>query len=376
MDFRVRPFDLKDHKAVNALCDWAWWPSRSLESWAWLTAGTPGLDSATGPVGWVCEDEHGVEAFLGNFSQRFWQGDETFLGATGHTLLVNPRMRGAGRDLLRRLANQDDRFARYVFNANDRSAPMYQHHAMNPWPEPLASVKYVWRTDWTGVASERALRWFNGLSGHAASRRGGERFNSDRLWSGGLTWLADGVSEIPMSGVDDAFDRLWDRLRQDGRLLASRDAASLRWRCADPDLTRAPLMLGFEADGELAGYLLAFFSKGSEVERPALEIVDLIALRDHEARAVPALVQTLIGSARALGAARVRLPMVNPRMDELLSGPFAVARRTYGHNHCHVRWAPEVEDDLKAAWFATPYDGDYSFCLRPPPRPALVRVAA
>ncbi len=372
MDFTIRPFELGDHEAVNRLCNWAWWPQRSAEGWRWLAEGPPGAlnDGETGPSGWVCESEKGVLAFVGNCVQRFAFEDRTFAGATGHTLLVDPRLRGASRDMLRRFVRQPNRFARYTFNANDRSAPLYKHFGMHPWPEGLSAVKYVWRTDWTGVASERALRWFNGLSGHSGSRDGGERFLSDRPWTGSVGWRAPGVRQMALSEIDGRFDRLWAELRGDGRLLAFRDAASLRWRCSDPDLSCPPILLGYEVGGRLAGYLLAFFSKGSEVERPAMEIIDLVALRSVEMTAISALLRTLLLSARRFGAARVRLQTVNPELDQVLA-PFALAKRQYRHNHCHIHWGEDTDERMKQAWFATPYDGDYSFCLRPPPKPAL-----
>jgi hypothetical protein len=90
--------------------------------------------------------------------------------------------------------------------------------------------------------------------------------------------------------------------------------------------------------------------------------------------AIPALVRTLLGSARDLGAARVRLPFVSSRLDALL-GAFPMARRAYGHDHCHLRWNEDAPEAMREAWFATPFDGDYSFCLRPPPLLAAERAA-
>lgn len=373
MNRGVRPFVLDDSEAVQRLCDWAWWYPRSREGWQWLMSGAPGVGfSDANPAGWVYETrDDGVLAFLGNFLQRFDYKGDTLVGATLHTLLVDPRAKGASRDLLRRFAGQDTTVVRYTFNANDRSAPIYKHFDMQLWPESLSRVKYAWKADWSAVASERALRWFHGLAG---GRGSGERFTDARVWTGAITRCEPGVFALPVTEIDERFDALWTQLRQDGRLLAWRDAETLRWRCSDPDLTRLPVMLGFEQDGVLAGYLLAFFSKGSEVERPALEIIDLIATAEREAVAIPALVRTLLGSARDLGAARVRLPFVSPRLDALLGG-FATARRGYGHDHCHVRWNEDAPPELRDAWFATPFDGDYSFCLRPPPLLAAERAA-
>jgi Fe-S oxidoreductase len=70
----------------------------------------------------------------------------------------------------------------------------------------------------------------------------------------------------------------------------------------------------------------------------------------------------------------VRLPFVSPRLDALPGG-FASARRVYGHDPCHLRWNEDVSPEMRDAWFATPFDGDYSFCLRPPPLLATVRAA-
>ncbi|MBX3479884.1 MAG: N-acetyltransferase [Caulobacter sp.] len=366
LDFDIRPFQLADGPAVNALCDWAWWPQRSQTGWKWLADGPPGARDASdpGPAGWVCEQSGEVRAFLGNFVQRFHFGTEVLRGASGHTFLALPSARGAGRTLLRQLAEQQGRFAIYLFNANAISASRYVHHGLNPWPEATHQVKYSWWVDLPGVVSERLLWKLSELRGFDGVRAGGERFITERLRTGQIAGTLPGVRVL--DEIDDRFDDLWARLQGDGRLLAARDAASLRWRLSDPELTRRPVILGYETGGRLAGYLLAFFAKQTEIERPSLDIVDLIATREAEPEAIPALVQTLVDNTRLLGAVRVRLQTVSPRLDELLIG-LPGARRTQTHGHCHARFAEGLSAEAINAWHATPYDGDYSFCLRPPP---------
>jgi GNAT superfamily N-acetyltransferase len=368
LNFSLRPFTLDDAPAVNRLCDWAWWPQRSLDGWRWLAEGPPGARDSDdpGPAGWVCERQGEVVAFIGNFVQRFHHGDQVFRGASGHTFLARPDARGAGRMLLRALAEQQGRFAVYLFNANAVSASHYRHYGLDPWPEPIDRVKYSWWVDLPGVISERVLWKVSGLRGFEGVRGKGERFISDRLRRGEVTRLRPGVRLLNPADIDARFDELWAGLRQDGRLLAARDAASLRWRFEDPDLTRRPLLLGYEVDGVLAGYLLAYFAKQTEIERPSIDIVDIVALASHEAAAAPALVQTLVDNARAHGAVRVRLQTVSPRLDEILA-VMPGARRVLTHGHCHARFAPDMDPAAIAAWQATPFDGDYSFCLRPPP---------
>jgi len=291
-------------------------------------------------------------------------------GATGHTFVVDPAARGAGRLLLRALAEQQDRFAIYLFNANAVSAGHYRHYGLHPWPTPYDRVKYVWRLDLPAVIGER-LNWkLAGLKEFQGVREAGERFLDPRLLTGAVTAPAPGVRLLSRAEVDGRFDGLWRRLMASGRFMAARDSASLGWRMDDPDLTRAPILLGYEAQGRLTGYLLAYFAKQTEIEHTSLDIIDLVAEAGHEMDAVPALVNTLTANARALGAVRVRLQTVAPRLDGLLKD-LPGARRVITHGHCHARFAEGLDSAIPTAWEATPYDGDYSFCLRPPPLDAL-----
>ena len=307
-----------------------------------------------------------VSAFLGNFVQRFHFGTQVVRGATGHTFLAHPRAKGAGRMVLRALAEQPDRFSIYLFNANAVSSGHYRHYALEAWPVATHAVKYSWWVDLPGVIHERLLWRYNRLRGFDGVRAGGERFISNRLRKGGVSRLQPGVRLLFEQEVDGRFDGLWARLQEDGRLLAARDSATLRWRLADPDLTLRPVILGYEHEGRLAGYLMAYFSKQTEIDQPCLDIVDLIAPAEHEVTAIPALVRTLVDNARDLGVARVRLQTVSPVLDTILAG-MPGAQRQMTHGHCHARFAPDVDPTMAAAWQPTPYDGDYAFCLRPPP---------
>ncbi|HYE45132.1 MAG TPA: N-acetyltransferase [Caulobacter sp.] len=368
LTYDLRPFRLDDAPAVNSLCDWAWWPQRSEAGWAWLAEGPPGARGPedVGPPGWVCEKDGQVVAFLGNFVQRFRYGEEILRGASGHTFLAHPGAKGAGRMLLRAFAEQPGRFAIYLFNANAISATHYRHYAIDPWPETTHTVKYRWWVDLPAAIGERLLWKISELRGFEGVRARGERFISDRLRAGEVTRFRPGVRLLAESEVDERFDELWVRMTADGRLLAARDGASLRWRLADPDLTRRPVILGYEQDGRLTGYLLAYFAKQTEIERASLDIVDLVATAETEAVAIPALVGTLVSNARDLGVVRVRLQTVSPGLDEILS-PLAGAQRIVTHGHCHARFAEGLPAGALEAWQVTPYDGDYSFCLRPPP---------
>ena len=119
----------------------------------------------------------------------------------------------------------------------------------------------------------------------------------------------------------------------------------------------------------ITGVAMAALTKGAAIDPPFLEILDLVAPKGED-EAIPALVETLIANARALGAAKVRLQVASPRLMEHLGSLAGQARREGGWGHCHVKFAADAPDP--ALWSPTPYDGDYAVCLREPP----VMVAA
>ncbi len=95
-----------------------------------------------------------------------------------------------------------------------------------------------------------------------------------------------------------------------------------------------------------------------------MEILDLAALQD-EPHAIPALMRALVDQARARGAAKVRLQVVNEELKRRLGAWAAGARREGGWGHGHARFGIGAED--LATWSPTPFDGDHGFCQRPAP---------
>ncbi len=144
----------------------------------------------------------------------------------------------------------------------------------------------------------------------------------------------------------------------------------MRWRLADPDVSRRPLLLGRLEDGRLTGTAMAMTAKTSIIDPPSLEIIDLQALAGSDA--IPLLARTLIRNARGMGAAKVRLQALTPDLLSRLGDLARSARREGGWGHGHAAFS----DDAPAAlWRPTPLDGDYLVCNRPVPASAERRWA-
>ncbi len=364
----IRPMRASDHAGINRLHRDVWWPERSEAGWRWLESNPARRDLDT-PGGWVVEDAHGEPAaFLGNFVQRFWQGDRLAHAATGFSTIVPRTVQGASRSLFRALLRQTDMIAHYTLNANRRSAPLYRLFGLQPWPDGTHGLKLSWIVDPMAVVQGRLLRELVMRAPRLIAYRT-ERFVSARLGSDNAIKLPPGI--VPLTDLGDAspYAAFWNALKADGGWIADRSPEILRWRLADPDRTIRPVLLAYMKGDRITGCVLAQISKGSSIEPAFLEIVDLVALAETP-QAIPALTQVLIDNARAMGVAKVRLQMVSPGMLDLLGPLAARARQEGGWGHAHVRFN---DPTLAAQWSPTPFDGDYGICLRPVPNGAAVR---
>lgn len=360
-----------DYPGVQALHRSVGWPERSLAGWRWLHANPARLDIGA-PAGWVADGPDGAPAaHVGNLIQRFRLGERRLHGATGFNIIVTASVRGTSRHMLKTFTTQPGVFARYTLNANSKSQPLYVHHGMQAWPEQTHALKLSWVVDPLPLALSRLWRRLYAVAPRTVSGLG-EQLMNDRLGRVARPALPPGVSLLGDFGDASPYAAFWRALVAEGRLLADRSPEMQRWRLQDPDLSQRPLILSVERDGAVVSYAMAMMAKSNSLEPPVLEIIDLEALKAH-ADTVPVLMTTLRQAARAMGAAKLRMPVISPQ-DLVRLGDFArTARHEGGWGHCHVQFSEDAPDP--ALWSPTPYDGDYAICLRPVPFDRRVRKA-
>lgn len=372
MTYSVREVQNRDWRAINALHRSVGWPERSEAGWRWLNA-NPARHEAGAVAGWILRSETGEAAgFAGNLVQRFWRDEDVLYGTSGYSIIVAPHARGHSRMLLRAFAEQSEMFACYTFNANPKSSPLFPRYRLRPWPPVTHATKLSWRVDTLACARGRLWREIDRRAPRLIDPTE-ERLMNPRLGRQGDLDIPRGVAILTDFADRSRFADFWKALLSEGRIVADRSPATLRWRLSDPDRTLDPLILSFNRGNTIVGYAMAVMAKVNVIEPPVLEVLDLIALRD-EPCALPTLMETLLANARGMGAAKVRIQVVNPDMLRRL-GPLAgSARREGGWGHCHARFAPGVEGT--ESWAPTPYDGDYGVCLRPIPLARAARLAA
>lgn len=372
MTITVRPIQPSDHGDMNRLHRGVGWPHRSEAGWNWL-ANNPARLETTAPAGWLLETKDGEACgFVGNFVQRFHHGGRVVHGATGFSIIVQPRAQGSSRMLLTAFISQPEMFALYTFNANPLSSPLYQRYGMQAWPLETHDLKLSWRVDALACAGGRLWREIDRRAPRLVDPSN-ERLLNARLQTPAVLTLPQGVALLSDLADQSRYADFWQALKAEGRLIADRSPASLRWRLSDPDLTLRPLLLAYNRGRSIRGYAMAMMSKGNPIEPPMLEILDLMALAD-EPDAIPALMQALLDNARSLGAAKLRIQTVNPELLGRLGTYAETARREGGWGHCHSRFAADAPG--LETWAPTPFDGDYGLCLRPVPVSLLERRAA
>jgi hypothetical protein len=377
----VRPMQPSDYEGVNRLYRSVGWPERSIAGWRWLEENPARIETGA-PVGWVIADEADAPvAVVGNLVQRFQAGPRSLHGATGFSIVVPPSRAGASRSLIRAVLKQPGLFAAYTFNANPKAAPLYKHFGLRPYPDETHALKLSWRVDWVASLRGRLLRGLYARARAEDAHRIGERLLNRRLDAPRPLRLPVTVQVLSDLSDRSPYAAYWRALSAATPLLADRSPETMRWRLSDPDQTRAPILLACVREGAIRGVAMAMIAKTSIVEPPSLDVIDVTTLPGED-EAARLLVRTLIDNARGLGAAKVRLPMTSPGLLAQL-GPLASrARKEGGWGHCHARI---LDETLAAQWSPTPFDGDFSICLRPAPlrpgraarrpSPAVGRVA-
>lgn len=348
----LRAVEIGDWRALNALHRWAQFPERSEDGWAWIHR------LGNGHPGWVIEDDHGVCGHFGNLRQDYAFGPSGLVAATGYSLIVLPRARGGSRPLLEAFRSQPGVFAASVFNGNARSSAVYRREQMTPFPAAWADAKIVWPLAPLTIATERLARAV--FRDRRATR---EWFSSHR--SGDLAAADPKLIRLDPWRDADKIDRFWSHLKQEQSLVAHRGARVFQARFSDPDRTSDPLLYGWGQD-RLSAIALGQVGKMSEREASVLDVIDLAWTGPDGQAAATALLLHLKEVGRQIGASRLRLPMLNSDLVAVAKAvPGSILRRR--HTHAHVSFRDGAEK--ASLWRPTPLDGDYGFCLRPPPSP-------
>ncbi|HUJ26424.1 MAG TPA: hypothetical protein VLW85_10415 [Myxococcales bacterium] len=315
--------------------------------------------------GWVLETPAGIVGYAGNIPLRgFFRGSALRLAA-GHSLTVDPGYRLHARRLVSAFLRQPGADVCFSDSANAPNGKMLELQKARPMPQPDYDVVLFWIFNRGAFLRSIARRLgMEGPLASAGSVLGGRVMDIEAALRGrgpGTIDGGSGVDVVAPSAIDGDFEALWRRKLAATRLMImDRSAVALRWHFDVPGNPGKTAVLRCHREGRLAGYLVLM----STVDQAGLRkmmVADMLVEGDDS------------GVARELLAAAFRHAREGGHdVLELLGFPDAIrgicrswkpyARRLSTPPYLFKVHDAALRDALAdgSAWYATPYDGDWT----------------
>lgn len=336
-----------------------------LAHWDHLWRANPAIEAHGGApeLGWVIEDGGRIVGFFGNIPLLYYHGTRPVPTSSARAWAVEKPYRSQTRRLAEAFFGQTGVGLLLITTANQPAGRLCLRHGASKLPQHGYGRVLTWVTDASGFAAA-ALRKA-GLAGPLAGLGGGlagpllgalPRFGRPRLGS-----PAD-ISGIAVGDIGADFDDLWRRKIAEGeRLLACRDARTLRWYFGPAAAAGRARVLACRRDGRLEGYAVVYRDDAPAIGLRRARIADLLVAGDDPA-ATDGLLGAAWDSARDDGchvlevvglprSLRARIETTRP-----LSRPMPTFPFFYKSQEPTLAAALEREE----TWHVTSYDGDTS----------------
>lgn len=327
-------------------------------TWRWKLLDNPAAN-LNEDLGWVCQTEgRQIVGLLANVPQLFWVEDGVVLACACSTYAVDPTHRLQGLALARAFFRQKRPVLLLNTTANRAAREIFRHfgaHELPGWDEvffwvlrPLSFVASVLRRSRRASVLARLTTSLSRvpLVRDVAFRRG---------------WPAQpkGITIEPVTRIDNAFDVLWERLREEHAATAVRTAQVLSWRFHDHPSgdRRCNVLAAGDNRGRLLGYLAWRRFDMPEIGLARARIVDLFA-PVGQPEVMDALLKSALLAARADGASVLEIQHMSKQVRHHLLQRGTLRRRSESGGYL-FKW----NDSHYAAcgvnsWYPSGIDGD------------------
>jgi len=316
-------------------------------------------------LGWILEDGGAIKGFFGNIPQVSWLAGKPVLISSARAWAVVPDYRTETPRLCAAFFEQTAVDCVLISSANPPAGKRCLAFGGAKMPQPDYADILYWVVDAPGFLTAAFRKKGRGrfvakLLGLLAS----VPFDLGMRLAGRRPFgPLDRVTPVGIGNIDEAFEALWQRRKEQlpGTLLASRDAATLKWYFglgAGRDDVR---ILRYDLDGMLKGYAVLVREDAPAIGLKRMKIADLFIDDDD-----PKVMQALLAAAYEYANAKnchvlelIGLPAVL-RAQALKSKPMSRPMATFPFFY------KPLNDDLTAllaepaAWYVTAYDGDTS----------------
>jgi hypothetical protein len=364
----VRALDDRDLDAVAALHRLVGWTPPTLEVWAHLWRDNPARIAAPATTrGWVLVEQDRVVGYLANIVQQYVLDGRVLTAASAASLVVDPEFRGSSLQLYLAFVRQ----AGVQLLLNTTAAPQvsqiseFLKFKRIPQPDYNRSLFWILRPMGFAPAALRKKglpRWQSQLGGpFVGAGLALEGMMRGRVPRRPASALA--VRELTANAVGAAFDDFWARLiaRSQGRLMAMRDAAALRWHFAARGRQPPPKIVAAMNGETVRGYAAVVRQDAGHLGLTRARLADLV-VDDGDETIVRTLLAASCETARADGAAMLEAVGFDAVTRRLFkeSAPREIVDQAWPFLYRAVDPSLDAALAAEPAWRACLYDGDGS----------------
>lgn len=340
-------------------------PEAVVEHWRGLWVDNPALAYHEKDValGWVLEDDGAIKGFFGNIPQVSWRNGEPIRISSARAWALEPSYRTETPRLCEAFFSQGDIDAVLISSANPPAGKRCLAFGGAKMPQPQYEQILYWVVDAPGFLKAAFRKKGRGVGmATLMGLLGSVPLDFSMRIKGRRPYAAlDHISIVPISGVDEAFDDLWARKQEELKsvMLASRDAATMRWYFSLGAGRDAVRFIRYDDGGKLLGYAAVVREDATAIGLRRMKIADLFVEGDD-----PKVVQALLAGAYEYAIASrchvlelVGLP-VNMRALVEKTKPFSRPMATFPFYYKALK--PEIDSILSNPdnWYVSAYDGD------------------
>jgi hypothetical protein len=362
---RIREVEEGDVEAVGSLLQAEGWGAPTASDWRWMWEENPAIRQRRLPRGWVLVDGEAVVGFLGNMLQEYQFGDRPVVAAIAAGFVVAPSARGSSLQLIASHARQSNVDLLLNTTAAPHVSKIAQFLKFRPVPQPTFERSAYWVLRPSSFA-RGALRK-KGVSRVAARPAAPALALLIRAEGLRRRWPREVRSGVDLKVIDAAsigveFDRLWQRrLAECPRLLAVRDAQTLRWHFASRGRRHPPFLVCALSASELLGYVAVVRQDAAHLGLTRARVADIFVERDD-----PEIIRQLLarsaGHARSTGADMLEVVGLPRQIRRVVDGlrPFEIpdASSPFVYKAVDPALGERLADER--VWYAGLFDGDGS----------------
>jgi hypothetical protein len=363
---RIREVEDRDLEGVGRLLEAQGWAAPTACDWRWMWEENPAASRRRLPRGWVLVDQEAVVGFLGNMAQEYQFGDRQLVAAVAAGLVVAPAARGSSLQLMASHARQPNVDLLLNTTAAPHVSKISQFLKFRCAPQPTFDRSAYWvlragpfaraalQKKGVPLAAARSVAPLLALllRSEAVVRR-----RWPRNVRSGIELVVISASSI---GVE--FDELWQRrLAECSRLLAVRDAHTLRWHFASRGRPHSPFLVCAFSGSELLGYVAVVRQDAAHIELRRARVADIFVEHDD-----PEIIRQLLirsaAHARTAGADMLEVIGLPRSVRRVVDGLRPLEILDGSSPFVYKAVDPALDEKLldEEVWYAGLFDGDGS----------------